>query len=84
MELARGDRENSDPNLALVFLTQAINGGWKTVNTYSYLALAYYRLGLYDQAEAAVRKEMKLNPLSEDAKIWLGKIAEARAGESPK
>lgn len=79
LELTRGDTQNSDLGLALLFLHQAIDRGWKTVNAYSYLALAYYRLNQLDKAEAAVREELKLNPKSDDANVWLVKLAEARA-----
>ncbi|MEN9582740.1 MAG: hypothetical protein RL641_694 [Candidatus Parcubacteria bacterium] len=70
-ELQRNDQANADTSLALLFINQAIERGWKTVNAYSFQALAYYRLGQMDKAKESVRKELKLNPKSEDAKTWL-------------
>lgn len=84
MELQRADTKNSNPALALMLLQQAIGRGWKTPNAYSFLALAYYRLGQLEKAEEAVRQELKINPKSKDAKIWLETFAKARAAQSLK
>lgn len=74
MELQRADAVGSNPALALMYLQQAIDRGWKTTNAYSYLALAYYRLGQLDKVEEAVAKELKINPKSEDAQLWIKTI----------
>ncbi|MCX6757318.1 MAG: hypothetical protein NTZ44_00295 [Candidatus Nomurabacteria bacterium] len=70
-ELERSDVENSNPSLALLFLNQAISRGWNSANAYSFLALAYYRLGFIDKAKEAVAQEFKMNPKSEDVKVWM-------------
>jgi len=69
LELSKKEQSNS--TLALFYLQQAIDVGWKLPRTYSYLALAYYRLGQMDKALEAVKNELKLDPKSEDAKEWL-------------
>lgn len=80
-ELMRADAENSNPALAAIYLERALKEGWKTWESYSYLALAYYRLGDLDRAEDAVEKELRLDPESLDGKEWLGIIAGARKSE---
>lgn len=79
MELQRADAVGSNPALALMYLQQAIDRGWKTTNAYSFLALAYYRLGQLDKVEEAVAKELKINPKSEDAELWLKTIEKEKA-----
>ena len=79
MELQRADWVGSNPALALMYLHQAIDRGWKTTNSYSFLALAYYRLGQLDKVEEAVKEELKINPKSEDAQAWLKTIAREKA-----
>jgi hypothetical protein len=66
---------NSNPNLALIYLQQALSAGWVTADTYSYIALAYYRLHEYDKARWAVKEELKINPESMDGQKWLGTLA---------
>ena len=71
MELNKVDQENSNANLALLYLQRAIEAGWKTTESYSYLALAHYRLGNIEEAKQAVYKELKIDKDSLDAKSWL-------------
>ena len=77
MEMLRAVSDG-DPGLGAMFIETAIRYGWKTPNSYSYLALAYYRMGYLDKAEKAVQAELRLNPKSEDAKSWIGILAKAR------
>lgn len=76
MELTKSDQENSNPSLALIYLQRAIETGWKTPEAYSYLALAYYRLGETEKAKEAVKKELKIDPDNTDGKSWLATFAE--------
>lgn len=76
MELTKSDQENSNPSLALIYLQRAIETGWKTPEAYSYLALAYYRLGETEKAKDAVKKELKIDPDNMDGKSWLETFAE--------
>jgi predicted Zn-dependent protease len=69
-ELTKSDQQNSNPYLAAIFLKNAINAGWKTWESYSYLALSYYRVGDTKNTEAAVVEELKIDPNNEDAKRW--------------
>jgi tetratricopeptide (TPR) repeat protein len=71
LELERGDQANSDPALALIAIKNAIKVGYKTAPTYSYLALAYYRIGLLDEAEKAVRRQLRIEPDSVDGQAWV-------------
>lgn len=77
-ELDKGTDFYSNPNLALIYLKQALSAGWETANTYSYIALAYYRLGEYDKAREAVKKELKIDPESVDGHKWLGILADLK------
>ncbi len=79
MELQRADLAGPNPPMALMYFKQAIDRGWKTTNSYSFLALAYFRLGQIDKAEEAVREELKINPKSEDGASWLKTIAKEKA-----
>lgn len=80
-ELTRADYENSNPGIAAVYLERAIEEGWKTWESYSYLALAYYRMGDLDRAEEAAAKELRIDPHNPDAQEWQQVLAEARALE---
>lgn len=72
------DPVDSNPALALIFMQKAIDVGWKTTESLSYLALAYFRTGQIDKAEEAVMEELKIDPNSEDGKKWIGVLAEER------
>lgn len=78
IELERGDQENLNPALALLYIQQAIKAGWKTPESYSYLALAYYRLGDLKKTEEAVNQELKIDPKNEDGLKWLKTLAEEK------
>lgn len=69
-ELLRADQPNADTAKALLAIQRAIDLGYKTPYAYSYLALAYYRLGDLEKTEEAVKKEIRINPDLEDAKGW--------------
>jgi tetratricopeptide (TPR) repeat protein len=81
LELQRADQENADVALALLALQRAIEEGYRTPNSYSFLVLAHYRLGQLDEAEAALKKELQLDPKSEDAAEWKRILTEARLAE---
>ncbi len=70
-ELNLYDLSYSNPSRAIIYLNEALTNGWKAPETYSYLALAYFRLGEYDKAREAVNEEIKINPDSEDVQKWL-------------
>ena len=69
-ELTKSDQVNSNPHLAALFLERALKEGWKTWETYSYLALAYYRTGQLERAKEMVNKEEKLDPSNLDVLAW--------------
>lgn len=75
-ELTKSDQKNSNPYLAAVFLERAVQEGWKTWETYSYLALAYFRTGQIERAKAAVYEELRIDPGNADGEKWLGILAE--------
>lgn len=70
-ELRKVDQSNSNPSLAVIFLQNAIDNGWVTWESYSYLALAYYRIGDMEQVKSAVKKELKISPNGNDAQKWV-------------
>ncbi len=76
-ELTKADQNNSNPALALTFMQKAIDSGWKTPESYSYLALAYYRTGDLEKAREYVAKEKKMYPESQDVKDWEAKLERA-------
>jgi tetratricopeptide (TPR) repeat protein len=77
-ELNKEDQSKSNANAALLFLNQAVRVGWKTPDTYSFLALAYYRLGELDKAKEAAVAELKIDPENEDGHKWISIISEAK------
>lgn len=78
-ELTKADQKNSNPALAAVFLERAIDEGWTTWESYSYLALAYFRTGQLERAKAAVREELKVDSENPDGIKWLGILADEEA-----
>lgn len=70
-ELMRTNQENADTALALFSLKHAIDIGYKTPVSYSYLALAYYRLGDIENAKEAVKNELNIDSKNEDGLKWL-------------
>lgn len=75
-ELTKSNQQESNPYLAAIYLERAIKEGWKTWESYSYLALAYFRTGQYNRAREAVRQELKIDPKNSDGQKWLGILAE--------
>ena len=73
-ELTKANQIDSNPSLAAVYLERAIDNGWKTWQSYSYLALAYYRTNQFERMKDAVNKELKITPDSQDAKDWIDVI----------
>ena len=74
IELTKANQEDSNPNLALVYMQRAIDEGWTTPEAYSYLALAYYRTGDVDKAKEMVNKQLKIDPDNQDGKNWLDRF----------
>ncbi len=77
IELTRSDQENSNAALALTFMQKAIDAGWKTPESYSYLALAYFKTGDLAKAREMVEKEKEIYPESQDVKDWEEKLKRA-------
>ncbi len=75
IELTRSDQENSNPYLAASFLERAIAEGWRTTESLSYLALAYYRTGQIDRTREMVRQELEIDPNNLDGAKWIGVLA---------
>ncbi len=75
-ELTKYNQNDSNPYLAALYLERAVEKGWKTWETYSYLALAYLRTGQLDRVKEAVRQELKIDPHNLDGQKWLEIIAE--------
>ncbi len=71
-ELTRNDEQGN--LLAMMYLDKAISLGKKTAEAYSFLGAAYARLGYRDQAEAALRRSLDINPDRQDAKDLLNKL----------
>lgn len=69
-ELRKVDQTNSNPGLAAVYLERAIKEGWTTWESYSFLALAYFRTGQLDKVKEAVKQEEKIVPNSQDLQKW--------------
>lgn len=74
IELTKANQEDSNPSLALVYLKKAIDEGWKTPESYSYLALAYYRIGEIEKAKEAVNKQLRIDPDNQNGKNWLDRF----------
>ncbi len=77
-ELTKANQDESNPELAAVFLERAIQEGWKTWDAYSFLALAYFRTGQIERTEWAVKKELRLDPDNVDAQAWMGTLADEK------
>lgn len=75
-ELRKVDQKSSNPGLAAVYLERAISEGWTTWQSYSFLALAYYRTGQLDKVKEAVNEEIKIVPDSSDVQYWVKVIAD--------
>lgn len=60
--------------LAALFLERAIASGQQTAEAYSFLGVAYYRLGRLEKAKDMLEESLALNPDREDAKKLLGII----------
>lgn len=69
------------PILAMMYLERAISLGQRNAEAYAFLGSAYIRMGLYDQAEAILRKAQRLNKDRTDVPEMLDVIAERRAYE---
>ena len=82
MELQRADQANADVALALLAIQQAIKTGYKTPDVYSFLTLAYYKMGWLDEAEKALKKEFRFNKHNVDALAWEELLKKARLEES--
>jgi tetratricopeptide (TPR) repeat protein len=81
-ELRKVDQKSSNPGLAAVYLERAISEGWTTWESYSFLALAYYRTGQLDKVKEAVNKEAKIVPDGEDLKNWRRIISDSESKQN--
>ena len=81
-ELTKANTQDSNPYLAAIYLERALANGWNTWETYSYLALAYYRTGQMERTREMVKDELKVNPDGLDAQQWLGVLAKAGISEN--
>lgn len=70
-ELMKANQESSNPNLAVLYLERAIQEGWKTWESYSFLALGYLRTGQLSKAREAAYNELRIDPKNEDGKKWI-------------
>ncbi len=73
-ELNKNDPRS--PILAAMFLDKAISMGRDTAEAYSYLGAAYVKLSRPENARAALKKALSINPDREDAKKLLEQIGE--------
>jgi len=71
-ELTRNDHESD--MLAMMYLDKALSLGNISAETYSFLGVAYVRLGYYDKARDVLRKALDINPERQDAKDLLATI----------
>lgn len=60
--------------LGMMYLEKAISLGQKTPEAYSFLGLAYYKLGKFEHAIQVLEKALNINPDREDAKDLLLEI----------
>lgn len=70
--------------LGMMYLEKAISLGQKTPEAYSFLGLAYFKLGRFDEAIEATKKALKINPDREDAKdllLEIGRVKKLRGQE---
>jgi hypothetical protein len=80
-ELTIVEESKRNPYLAAIYLERAIKEGWRTWQTYSFLAMAYFRTDQIERAKAAVKEEARLSPKNEDLEAWdkvLGAVAEEK------
>ncbi len=70
-ELEAIDYDSESAIRSAEFLEKAISVGQKTAEAYSFLGLAYVKIGEYDKAREALRKALKINPDREDAQKLL-------------
>jgi tetratricopeptide (TPR) repeat protein len=69
------NNEKSDI-LAVIYLERAIALGQKNADAYSWLGLAYFRLGRFNDAEEILQKALKLDPNRQDTQLYLNKLQE--------
>lgn len=60
--------------LGMMYLEKAISLGQKTPEAYSFLGLAYYKLGKFNKSIEVLEEALKINPDREDAKDLLLEI----------
>ncbi len=72
------DTSRQSAVLGSMFLEKALDVGYKTAESYSFLGVAYYRLGRYDKAVEVLNKSLDINPLRADSKSLLDIIANER------
>lgn len=59
---------------AVLFLENAVSMGGKDAETYTWLGLAYFKLGKFDKAELALRQALRLSPERGDALNYLQQL----------
>lgn len=60
--------------LASMYLEKAISVGQKTAEAYSFLGVAYYRMGKYEMARKVLEESLAINPERQDAQSLLNLI----------
>ncbi len=71
-ELRQND--SAGPSMAADYLEKAVTLGEKTAEAYTYLGLAYFKLGQFGKAEEVLQKAIKINPDYQDAKNSLEQL----------
>lgn len=78
-ELRNADRKSS--LLARMYFDKAISLGHGNAGTYSFLGVAYFNLGQYENAREAFRTALRINPERADAKDYLAQLNERLKAE---
>lgn len=69
-----GKNDPRSPLLAMMFLDKAISLGYKTSEAYSYLGAAYFKLNRPENARAALKRSLFLDPTRRDARELVEKL----------
>ena len=66
--------QSANPAQALVYLTKAVNSGYKTAQTYALLGLAYSQMGEKENAVKNLEQALRLDPSRNDARELLDRV----------